>query len=84
MNNKVLIELIVPEIEEKYNIFIPVNRRIGNIIILLNKAINEITNGNFIINNDRILYNRFTGKKYLINDLVRHTDIRNGTKLVMI
>ena len=33
MKNKVLIELIVPEIDEKYNLYIPINKRIGNIIV---------------------------------------------------
>lgn len=84
MNNKVLVELIVPDIEEKYNIFIPINRRVGNIIILINKALNEMTNGNYVIDNKRNLYNRNTGNKYLINDLVRETDIRNGTMLILL
>lgn len=84
MNNKILVELVVPDIGESYNLFIPINRRIGNIIILLNKAINEITNGIFEVNDNRNLYNRLTGEKYLLNDLIRQTDIRNGTKLVLL
>lgn len=84
MNNKILIELIVPDIGERYNLFIPINRRVGSIIILLNKLLYEITNGVFFINNDRTLYNRFTGEEYQINDLIRNTNIRNGTKLVLL
>ena len=45
MKNKVLIELIVPEIDEKFDLFIPVNKRIGNLIVLLNKSVSELTNG---------------------------------------
>ena len=33
MNDKVNVEIIVPEIEEKYNILLPVNKKIGTIII---------------------------------------------------
>ena len=36
MKDKIFIELIVPDIEEIYNIYIPINKRIGNIIKLLN------------------------------------------------
>ena len=44
MNNKVLIQLIVPEIEEKYDLFIPINRRVGTVINLISKAIFELNN----------------------------------------
>ena len=37
MKNKVLVELYVPTIDEIYNLYLPVNRKIGNIIALLNK-----------------------------------------------
>lgn len=83
MNNKVLIKLIVPEIENDYDLFIPINRRIGDIIKLISSAINEMSDGIFIEKN-RNLYNRDTGFQYYINDLVRETDIRNGTVLVLI
>lgn len=84
MKDKIFIELIVPDIEEIYNIYIPINKRIGNIIKLLNKAIYELTDGVFIGTNKIGLYNRETGVKYDINKLVRETDIRNGTVLVLL
>lgn len=83
MKNKILIELIVPEIEETYNLYIPVNKRIGNIIILVTKAIFDLSSGTYSINNNSSLYNRETGQKYSVNDLVRQTDIRNGTSLIL-
>ena len=42
MENKVLIELVVPELEEKFDVFIPITKRVGNVIALLAKAINEL------------------------------------------
>ena len=35
MNNKVLVELIVPVLEVSYDIYVPINRKVGNLIILL-------------------------------------------------
>lgn len=84
MKNKILIELIVPTIEEKYNLYIPINRRIGNIIILISKAIFDMSNGMYQIDENSCLYNKETGKKYLSDDLVRLTDIRNGDSLILI
>ncbi len=83
LNNKVLIELRVPDIDKVYNVFIPVNKKIGNIIILLSKAIQEETNNIFKVHNNLLLYNSIDGRRYRINDIVRKTDIRNGTKLVL-
>ena len=51
MNDKVNVEIIVPEIEEKYNVLLPINKRIGTISNLLNKAVNELSYGDYIISN---------------------------------
>ena len=53
MNNKVCVELIVPAIEERYNVFIPINKKTLEIIYLLSKAINEMSNGFFEISNNQ-------------------------------
>ena len=83
MKNKVLIQLIVPDIGEEYNVYIPVNKKIGNIIVLLTKAINEFETEIYEKDNQNCLYNGETGERYAINDLVRNTNIRNGPKLVL-
>ena len=83
MKNKFLIQLVVPDIDEKFDLFIPINKRIGNIIVLLNKSVNEITNGAYVGTTETSLYNKITGVKYDINDLVRNTDIKHGTTLIL-
>lgn len=84
MKNKILIELIVPDIEEVYNVYIPINKKIGNIILLLNKSITELSNNSYNGDNKTSLYNKQTGEKYAINTLVRETDIRFGTSLILL
>ena len=78
MKNKVLVEVIVPEIEAVYDIYLPINKRIGNIIMLLNKTVSELTNGY------TALYNKDTSVKYNPSSLVYDTDIRNGTSLILL
>ena len=82
MRNKVLVELIVPEIDRKFNIYLPINKKIGNIITLLNQAILEISPQHVRVNNS--IYNRDTGEKYDIDIVLYYTDIRNGTALILI
>lgn len=84
MNNKVLVELIVPEIEEKYNVYLPIHKRIGNIIVLLNKSIDEFTNGVYKGNSETSLYSATTGEQYPIDKILYETDIRNGQQLVLL
>ena len=43
--NKILIRLYVPSIEEKYDLKIPINKKVSEIIVLLIKAIDEISDG---------------------------------------
>ena len=44
MKNKVLVHLLIPEIDQEYDVFIPINVRIGTVIELLNKSLMELTN----------------------------------------
>ena len=84
MKNKVLIKLLIPEIDEVYDIYIPVNKRIGSTILLINKAVSEISSGQYLCSDEYSLYNRETGDKYDAKLVVRDTDIKNGTNLILI
>lgn len=82
MQNKVLVKLVVPSLDEIYSVYIPVNKRIGNIIQLLNKALYEFTNGLYVGNDTTVLYDE-AGLKYDPNLLVRESNIRNGSSIVL-
>lgn len=82
MKNKVLVKLIVPDIDSTYDIFIPINKKVGEIVLLITKSINE--HENISLPDNKILYDRNTGKNYDINVLLKDTDIRNGTNLILL
>lgn len=84
IKNKVLVKLIVPEIDQSFYIYFPINKKIGNIINLLNKNISEITNGELEESNSNSLYNIETNEKYQSDVLLINTSIRNGSKLVLL
>ena len=83
MNNKVCVELIVPAIEERYNVFIPINKKTLEIIYLLSKAINEMSNGFFEISNNVSLINRSTGLNYDVDKTFLENGILNGSKIIL-
>ena len=84
MKNKLIIELIVPAIEESYSVYLPINKRVGEVISLLLKAISEFNYFTYTNQKDIGLYNSQTGLKYSPNDLIAKTDIKNGSRLVLI
>lgn len=83
MNNKVLIKLIVPEIDTTYDVFIPVNEVVWKIKKMLIKIVNDVANINFNLQNDYILLNKSTSRIYNNNEIVIDTDIRNATELMI-
>jgi len=84
MKNKINVDVIVPIINETYNLFIPINKKVGEIIVLLNLAINELTNGEFPISNKLSLVNLNNGDVYDTNVLVKDNNILDGSKLVLL
>ena len=84
MENKVLVEVYVPVLEEKYAVYIPIGKQLGNIIFLLAKAICEMSDSNFQTTSVLNLYNKDTGRSYALDTFVKDSDIRNGTRLILL
>lgn len=78
--NKVLVNLYILSKGKNYEVYIPVNEKIGNISRLLNSTMFESPNEE----KNYILLNSETGEVYQNNDLITKTDIKNGTKLLLI
>ena len=83
MKNKVLVNLVVPVLEENYDVYIPVNRKVGNVIELLSKLVSDISGGYFVANENNSLYSGDSGDRYPIDTLIINTDIRNGSKIIL-
>lgn len=82
MEYKVLIKLYIPEIEDIYEVSIPFNKTVYEVSKLLNQLVNNAS-GIYPIKTNISLYNRRSGAIYDRNKLIRETDIRNGTELIM-
>ena len=82
MKNKVLIKVIIPELDETYDVFIPVNEITWKVKKLIVKSVFDLA-GISQPKNEYLLINQNTGKVYLNNEVVINTDIRNGTSLLL-
>ncbi len=83
MENKVLVEIFIPAIDKSLDLYIPLNKRIGNVITLINKALKEIDDA-YNLPPSMVLYNRYTSKSYATNELVAYTDIKSGSSLILV
>lgn len=83
MKNKVLVKLIIPELEICYDVFIPVNEIIWKVKKLLLKAVCDISEITLDTSIEYILMNKNNCKMYGNNEILINTDIRNGTELIL-
>ena len=79
-DNKVLVSLYILSLGETFELFVPVNEKVGNITKLLNTTLFDSID--FERNNT--ILNIETGEVYKNNDVVRNTSINNATKLMLI
>lgn len=84
MMNKIIIKLYVPSIEEKFDLKIPLNKKVSEIILLLIKAVDEISGGSYKPEQIPCLYTLLNEERIDVNLKVRDTKIRNGTELILI
>jgi len=84
MKNKVLVKMIIPEIGEEYDMFLPVNELVWKVKMLSVKAISDLTDGVLKLTNEYLLINAQTGYIYKNNEIIINTDIRNSTELFLL
>ncbi len=84
MNNKILVELYIPLIEKKYDLYIPINKKIGTVKQLIENALKELTDNIYVIKENSNFYNKETGEIYNVNQSVKETDLQNGTRIILL
>lgn len=82
MNSKILVELHVPKLNSIYNVYFPVNLKIGEVIDLLNKGLFDLSNELYQEENN-FLYDE-DGNILDFNLLVYQTILKNGSKVILL
>ena len=84
MNNKVLIKLVIPEIDESFDIFIPINEILWKVKKMLVKSAGDLNLKSLDTNKNYILINKNTLEIYPNNIQIAKTDIENGTEIILL
>ena len=84
MNNKLLVTVIVPLLEERYEVFIPINKRVSTIIKLIEKALIEMTNGYYPNKEGSVIIDAESGSVFDVNITIKETKMANGSKIILL
>ncbi len=81
---KVLVEIFVPVLDRSFDVFIPLQSPMYEVLELIKKAISEMSDGRFIANQNTTICHREDGSILNINLSVYELEIRNGSKLMLV
>ncbi len=84
MNNKVLVEILLPAARQKYDVYIPLDSKMSEVVKLVSNALEELSEGKYMATEDSVLCDAETGIIFNINTEVAELDIRNGSRLMLI
>ena len=83
MDFRVYVIIEAPILDKKYELMIPIDRRIHDLITVLKKAIPDLNRG-YYAENSPCMYNKSTGEMYDMNTIVKYSNIKTGTRIVLI
>lgn len=83
MNFRVYVTLDVPIIDKKYELLIPIDRRIHDLIKLLKDNIPEL-NEKYYQEKIPNIFNKVSGEMYDMNQIIKNSNIKTGTRLLLI
>lgn len=84
MKNKLLINVIVPSIEKSFNIYIPIGKKIGTVKKYILKSIVELSEGYFSEIDKIFFIDRDSSVELNNNVYVKDSEIKNGSKIVVL
>ncbi|UFT99207.1 methyltransferase [Radiobacillus kanasensis] len=82
--DKVLVEVYVPASRQTHDVFIPLESKIHEVLLLVANAMTELSEGYFQGSYDTIVCDRSTGSILDINKTVEETGLTNGAKLMLV
>lgn len=81
--DKIYINVFVPVLDKNYDIELPINLEMKYVVDEIQKAINEITEGIYIIRDDARLYDKSTGYLINTNNIVKYSGLKNGCSVMI-
>ena len=84
MKGKILVEIYLPPAGKCFDVFIPADSRMSDLVPLVSEALSELSEGRFRGGTDTVLCSRDTGMIYNMNLKITELQIENGSRLMLI
>ena len=80
---RVYVVVEMPILDIKYELFVPIDRRIHDVIKILKNTIPELSQ-DYYKNNEPNIYRKSDGEIYDMNLVIKNSDIKTGTRLILL
>lgn len=84
MNNKALVEIIIPAASQKYDVYIPLDSKMSEVVAMVAIALSDLSNGRYKATSEAVLCDADTGIIFNINTEVAELGIKTGSRLMLI
>jgi uncharacterized ubiquitin-like protein YukD len=81
--NKILVTIYVLSIETQYDLMIPINLTVKEVMDLIQESISELSSKSYVIKQDAVLYDE-EGKVINDNNIVKFSGLKNGSRLLLV
>lgn len=83
--DKVLVSVGIPSVEMSFDVYLPINKKVGTIKKYLLNAIHELTENQINITLEKMmLIDKVTGKEHENDVYVKDSGIKNGTSIIIL
>lgn len=83
MDFRVYITLDIPILDEKYELLVPIDRRIHDLVDILKENIKGLKD-NYYKDKMPNIFNKSSGELYDMNLIIKDSDIKTGTRLLLL
>lgn len=84
MNKKALVEIAVPAAAQKFDVYIPLESKMSEVVTMVAGALSDLSDGSYKATNDAVLCDADTGIIFNVNMEVAELGIKTGSRLMLI
>lgn len=84
MNNKALVEIFVPAAAQKFDVYIPLDCKMSQVVTMVAGALSDLSDGSYKATREAVLCDADTGLIYNVNIEVAELGIKTGSRLMLI
>ena len=81
--DEILVTIYVLSLEQEYDLFLPINMNMKDAIVLIQKTLVELSDENYEVVSNPLLYSEDEGKLINLNNIVKFSGLKNGCKVLL-